>query len=200
MIKKILLWLFALLALWSAGLMWFVAQIPAAAIAASARADAIVILTGGKGRLEYGLQLLAEGKGKALFITGVGNASREDLLRQAPSDTHDALMALPPEVIRLGHQAENTIGNAEETAHWISSKNIRSILLVTSNYHMPRAVSEFNAAVPGLTLIPAPVFPDNFNMNGWWQRDDDRDRLLTEYHKLLAGKLRHWLVSLMPLS
>lgn len=187
----------ACIGVWLAGMFWFASQIPMQPADQVPAAEAIVVLTGGSGRLEYGFQLLAEGRGQALFVSGVYQASRPELLRKAPAEIQPVIFALPKAAITFGRQAENTIGNAEETANWVHEQKFRRILLVTSNYHMPRALAEFEVLMPEVTLLPAPVFPEEFALKGWWLLNAyTRDLVLSEYHKLLAGKLRHWLVSL----
>lgn len=184
-----ILWSFAAcLGLWFAGMVWFASQIHGNEAHDLPAADAIVILTGGKGRLEYGLRLLADGKGEKLFISGAGKkVTLADIVDLSPPDIRDTIRALPPGAIELGRQAENTIGNAEETARWARNHGFKRLLMVTANYHMPRGVSEFREIMPDIILIPAPVFP----------RDASLAMLLLEYHKYLAGKLRHWLVAVL---
>jgi len=184
MLKKILWCFVGCFVLWGAGLFWFTGQIPRAQ-ATLPEADAIVVFTGGKGRLEYSLRLLTEGKGERLFISGVGNIRNfEELLRRFPEPLQDNVHALPENAITLGRQAENTIGNAMETANWAKAKNVRSLLLVTSNYHMPRALLEMGEVMPQVALIPASVIdPVGYNR-----------LFFSEYHKFLAAKFRHWLL------
>lgn len=189
MIRKTLWSLFAFFAFWAGGLAWYGNQmITLEKQAEPARADAIVVLTGGKGRLEYGLQLLAAHKGRLMFVSGVhGKIGILDLLRAMPKDIQASISVLDLASITLGRQAENTIGNAEETVRWINSNKITSIILVTANYHMPRSLSEFKEIMPEVAIIPAPVvYPYDYHL------------LLSEYHKYLASKFRHWLVSVTP--
>jgi uncharacterized SAM-binding protein YcdF (DUF218 family) len=195
-LRKILACFLLLLCIWLAGLAWFISQIPTENIPADTHADAIVVLTGGGGRLEYGLQLLSEGKANKLFISGVHeNITAQSLLRHAPDAIREKLEPTAARTIILGHRAENTIGNAEETARWLKSEGGKTILLVTANYHMPRSVEEFEETTHGITIIPAPVVGDDFVLANWWARAESRNLLLSEYHKYIASKLRHWIVS-----
>jgi uncharacterized SAM-binding protein YcdF (DUF218 family) len=179
------------LTLWLTGLIWFIGQIPTQPAINPPQADAIVALTGGSGRLEYSLQLLTQGKGQELFISGVGeDITIEQLLRQVP--LHSTLTPEQLQHIALGHKAENTIGNAMETTRWLRQHGYHTILLVTSNYHMPRSLEEFTEAAPGMTIIPVPVFPGDFTLSDWWNDAASRTIMLSEYHKLIASKLRHW--------
>lgn len=194
--RKIFYSFFICIALWLSGLLWFVQTIPTASASLPVSADAIIVLTGGKGRLEHGLQLLADRKAPVLFISGVGkNVTVGDLLLQARGELGKTIRKLPESAIILGREAENTIGNAEETARWIQSRKPKSIILVTANYHMPRSISEFTELMPDLTLHTSPVFPDDFDLSRWWLNADNRSLVLSEYHKYIAGKLRHALIS-----
>lgn len=193
------LWLVLLMTVWLAGLGWFMQQVPRKeSQTPPPAADCIALLTGGKGRLETALRLLAEGKGKMLFVSGAGKeVTLKDLLSRASGPTQLALgqkyRGQPP--IELGNEAENTIGNAIETERWIQGKSCRNLLLVTSNYHMPRSLVEFRERLPGIELIPVAVFPEDFAGDGF---DDEGNRalLMSEYHKYIASILRHALLSL----
>jgi len=182
--------------LWLGGLLWFIVQIPVQPSANESTTDAIVVLTGGSNRLEYGLQLLVRVKAKKLFISGVHDKSTSEAIlgHTTAPEIRMKLMTLGSESIVLGHEAENTIGNADETARWLKQEGYHSIRLVTSNYHMPRSLSEFTTIMPDITIIPHPVFPDDFKLPGWWNHTESRHLILSEYHKLLASKLRHWIV------
>jgi len=187
------------LSLWLTGLIWFIGQIPTQLSVDFTKTDAIVVLTGGKNRLEYGLELLSEDMGKKLFVTGVHeNITVENLLlRSSSTEAHDKLLPIAKTAIILGHEAENTIGNAEETRRWLKAEHYTSIHLVTSNYHMPRSLEEFQKTIPGITIIPTPVIPEDFSLNDWWDSPENRNLLLSEYHKYLASIARHYFLSLL---
>ena len=109
-----------------------------------------MVLTGGASRIVDAIELLAAGRGQRLLISGVH-----------PSTTPDELTRINPEFERLlnccidlGHQATNTIGNAVETGRWVREKNFRSIIVVTSGWHMPRALIEIENELPDVTLVP----------------------------------------------
>ena len=184
-----IIWSLALcFGLWLAGLLWFAAKIPDASPAIIPNADAIVVLTGAGGRVEYGLALLAKGNAPRLFVSGVGReATVVSLLRLATPDVRKAVTELPEGSVALGREAVNTIGNAVETARWLHENEYHSILLVTSNYHMPRALNEFYAAMPDIAVMPAPLFVE------WWKDEDTWLLVISEYHKFVAASLRHWL-------
>jgi uncharacterized SAM-binding protein YcdF (DUF218 family) len=155
-----------------------------------------VVLTGGKGRLEEGFEQLIAHPSSRLFISGVGeNVKTEELIEQMPSALRQRLRTIPKQHISLGHRARNTIGNAEETREWLKSNSSTHIMLVTSNYHMPRSLSEFHALMPHIDIAPVPVFSDDVVLTQWWADNDSREVIFSEYHKYIASKLRHWFVS-----
>lgn len=170
---------------WLAGFAAFASHIATLDAPGAQRADAIIVLTGGAGRIGKGLDLLATGKGAQMFITGVNSQV----------DMH-AIIAMRPEIetdliiccVTLGHQAHNTRQNGAEARKWISGvRDIRSAYLVTSSYHMPRALLEFRQALPGIALIPAPVSyghgPDHDQRNFW-------ALAFAEYNKTLLTWMR----------
>jgi len=180
--RKISLSFLFIFFLWLGGLIWFAAQIPKTQSKLSENSDAaIIVLTGGAGRMEYGLQLLAQHKGSTLFVSGVGEkVTVADIVKQAPDDIEKTLNESD---ITIGHRAENTIGNAEEIKKWLKSSHYKNIILVTSNYHMPRSLLEIETTLPTINIIPAPVI------------SGDSELLFSEYHKYIASKLRHLFVS-----
>lgn len=141
--------------LWGVGWIWFSAnvvvmqpQLP------ETRTDAIIVLTGGNGRVQEGVALLDKKMAQKLFISGVNEKVKiEDLVQGRPI----------PCCITLGYSATNTEGNAMESAQWIAQNKVKSIRLVTSNYHMVRARLIFGSIAENLDVIPHPVAPDNFD-------------------------------------
>lgn len=184
--------------IWLSGLVWFASQMPQSTVDAATTSDAIVVLTGGSDRLQYGLQLLTRGKAKQLFISGVSkDVTLGDIIRQAAPADQSVLQSMDADTIVLGREATNTIGNARETVDWLHAQHYRSILLVTANYHMPRSIAEFSEVAPDIQIIPAPVFPKHFDDIDWWAKEDIRPLLFSEYHKFIAARLRHWLIYVM---
>ena len=176
---------------WLAGLVAFVSVIPTASDAPDERTDAIVVLTGGSERLAEGLRLLAAGRGGKLFVSGVGKEVELASLLQglAPG------LALPEPAeraccIALGHGADNTLGNARETAGWMRSQGFRSLRLVTADYHMPRSLLEFRRAMPDIRITGHPVFPPQVMRTGWWRWPGTTGLLIGEYDKLLLSLAR----------
>lgn len=112
--------------------------------------DAAIVLTGGPDRLADAARLLSTGVTKHLLISGVGGrADLDDLVRVAPS-----LAPYSSCCVDLGHQAQNTRGNAEEAALWARDKNYKSLAIVTAGFHLPRAMLEVRALLPDRTLYP----------------------------------------------
>jgi len=133
------------LLLWLGGFVWFVGSSLWVRVDRASPTDAIVVLTGGKMRLETGLELLEAGKAGKLFVSGVNPAVDRDTLLRAlgPAAAREACC------IVLGHTADNTVGNALETAVWMQQEGYRSLRLVTSWYHMHRSLLEFGRAIWG---------------------------------------------------
>lgn len=150
-----------------------------------AKADGIVVWTGkGGGRLETGAELLRKNKGERLLISGVNEKTSLEAIKE--------LVILPNAraecCIDLDYKAEDTIGNARETASWARALGYEHIILVTSSYHMPRAEIEIGAAAGRIKITAYPaVNPDNTK----WYSDGARfKRLFQEYGKLLLSYLR----------
>jgi uncharacterized SAM-binding protein YcdF (DUF218 family) len=145
------------------------------------RADGIVALTGGAGRVETALRLLAAGQAEQLLISGVGGAAEfRSLAQRAGVDPRLGSR------VTLGRAAATTRGNAAETADWARDKNIRSLIVVTSGYHMPRALAELARALPDVALYPVTVQPPAPREGG----EPGMLRLLAgEYTKFLAAEV-----------
>ena len=184
----------ALFLLWAAGLIWF--AIPPSAEDRSAPTDAIVVLTGGRLRLQSGIELLREGKGRKLFVSGVNQRVDLDELLRISGNAADWAACCTA----LGHDAEDTLGNARETAQWVRQQGFRSLRLVTAWYHMPRSLLEFDRAMPEIEIIPHPVFPDQVRQEHWWASRGTAALLVSEYGKYLGAVLRPLLERLQPVS
>lgn len=177
-----------LLLSWLAGLVWFTATVPDRVEDATTHTDAIVVLTGGRDRLDTGIALLALGRADKLLVSGVHKGiDIAEILHVTHTKRPDLTNS-----ITLGHSADDTIGNAAETAAWVAEERIGSLRLVTAAYHMRRSLLEFRLALPGVTIIPHPVFPDRVKSREWWRWPGTATLLATEYSKYLAATLRHW--------
>lgn len=151
-----------------------------------AEADAIVVLTGAEFRIAEGARLLERRRGKRLLITGVNpRVSRADLLRitRLPAATLDCCVDVDTEAL-------DTVGNAREAKAWIERHGYQSLIVVTSNFHMPRSMAEFALAMPGVRLQPHPVVPRGFPKEAWWLHSGAARVLLSEYLKFLPAALR----------
>ena len=180
--------LILLAGLWVAGFFVFLDKVPRtqATVESGPKADAIVVLTGGGGRLEMGLRLLTRGDAAKLFISGVDpGVDKTTLLqnRQIDTATLDCCIA-------LGHSADDTSGNATETTRWMASQGFTSLYIVTANYHMPRSLVEFRAALPKAELLPRVVHPNNVHLEDWWRWPGTIQLLTAEYTKYLATRVR----------
>lgn len=176
----------ALLVAWASGLVWFSAGLPTAPPQDTRRTDAIVVLTGGSGRVQRGLALLAEGRAKKLFVSGVYQGVDVQRLLEVSQRSPQDLACC----ITLGYQADDTRGNAAETAEWMRSEGLTSLRLVTSGYHMPRSLLEFRRAMAGVDIIAHPVLPEGYDGNGWWPWPAPARVIATEYTKYLIAYLR----------
>jgi len=158
-------------------------------------AEAVVALTGASDlRLEAAVRLLERGKGRRLLISGVNReASRADILEvtRAAKPVYDCC-------VDLGYAAADTVGNAREIARWARGKGFDRLIVVTADYHMPRALLEIHAAMPEATLIPYPVATEAVDARRWWRYRDDARRLVVEYSKYLAILAREGVRNLAP--
>ncbi|TWB41660.1 YdcF family protein [Nitrospirillum pindoramense] len=177
----------ALGVLWVGGLLTFAANIPRAPEDATAATDAIVVLTGGSERLETGFDLLAAGRGRKLFISGVYRGVDVRALLRMSQATPAALECC----VVLGYSADDTVGNAAETARWMQAEGYHSLRLVTANYHMPRSLVEFRHALPDVRIVPHAVQPPNVRLDGWWHWRGTAGLIVSEYDKYLVAFLRH---------
>lgn len=185
-----------LILIWTAGLLEFADRIARLTPPGEPpRADAIVVLTGGSDlRLEAATRLLEAGKGRRLLVSGVNRrATRQDLwsLTGAAKPLFDCC-------IDLGFTAADTLGNARETAEWARSLGYRSLILVTADYHMPRALMELRAAMPIASITPYPVATTDLDAEKWQASADGARRMALEYSKYLAILTREAVLGLQP--
>jgi uncharacterized SAM-binding protein YcdF (DUF218 family) len=146
------------------------------------RTDAIVALTGGAQRIGDAIDLLDRGYASRLLITGVNErTSRDQIARLNPGQRR-----LFECCVDLDYRARNTIGNAIETRRWIESHRFRSIIVVTSAYHMPRTLVELDHALPDLRKVPYAVVTPTVDPDAWWSSAQTFRVLLSEYVKLIV--------------
>jgi uncharacterized SAM-binding protein YcdF (DUF218 family) len=168
------------------GFLGFVASLERAEPEALPRGDAIVALTGGVERIPDAVDWLALGRGDRLLISGVGAEVRiEQLARKSPR-----LRTWLGCCVDVGHEALNTVGNAQETRDWASRRGYRSLLVVTSSYHMPRALLELRRHMPEAELIAAPVVTHRLRGMRLWSDPALLRTLGVEYAKFLVAYAR----------
>ena len=180
--KKAALGALFILIVWVLGFVLFTASaILAKPQGENETTDAIVVLTGGKNRVQEGLALFAAGRASHLFISGVF----EDVQKPEILALWDGDHALPPCCITLGYESTTTIQNAQETRDWIEKEDYSSIRLVTGNYHMPRAMLELEHALPGIDIYQYPVKQPNLSVltPRLWEL------LFLEYHKSIYRRV-----------
>jgi uncharacterized SAM-binding protein YcdF (DUF218 family) len=152
----------------------------------AAPTDAIVVLTGGPLRLQSGMNLLRDGKGRKLFVSGVNQQVDLDALLRASGNAPGWASCCTT----LGHDADNTLGNARETAQWMRQQGFKSLRLVTAWYHMPRSLLELDRAMPEIAIIAHPVFSDEVKREHWWMSPGSVLLLTGEYAKYLGALVR----------
>ncbi|ABE38183.1 YdcF family protein [Rhodopseudomonas pseudopalustris] len=170
----------------AAGFVAFLAQLRGAELKPNRTADGIVVLTGGSSRVSDAVELLASGYGKRLLISGVHRTNgASDISRSVP-DSKDWLDCC----VDLDRSAVNTRSNAAETRRWAHERGFHSLIVVTSNYHMPRAIVEMSHAMPDVELIPFAVIGDKWRDEPWWTSGATLRLLLSEYAKYVAVEAR----------
>jgi uncharacterized SAM-binding protein YcdF (DUF218 family) len=164
----------------------FVRLLPSQPVPFARDADGIVVLTGGNSRVTDALELLAAHHGKRLLISGVNpGTTTSDIAHQIPH--YDELLAC---CVDLDYSAINTFGNALQTRLWVARHGFGSLIVVTSTYHMPRALAELGHQLPEVTLIPYPVVSDRLRAEPWWSNPDTTRLVVSEYLKFLFAKVR----------
>lgn len=183
----------AILVAFLAGFVVFASMIARATPSLDERAEAIVVLTGGKHRLAEAARLLTERRGERLLISGVNRmTSREDLLHKSGLSSHDFECC-----VDIGYEAHTTSGNAEETRDWANARKYSRLIIVTSSYHMPRSLTELSRAMPGVTLIPYPVVTRSFSSERWWTHAATARLIFSEYVKFIPSAARFGVARLL---
>lgn len=179
--------------LWFGGFLFYCATIPTSAADHPAKADGIVVLTGGAERLKEGIRLLQEGSGDKLLISGVDPSVNLQALMATLAQEDQPRTELISCCIALDQRASSTIDNARETRAWVEAEGLHSLILVTANYHINRAMLEYRAAMPDIAILPQPVFPEEVKAKFWFIDLQTLSLLVNEYHKSLVAKARHGL-------
>jgi uncharacterized SAM-binding protein YcdF (DUF218 family) len=131
---------------------------------------------------------LAAGRGRRLLISGVNRATnRTEISRLNPEFTRVVRCCVDFD------RSLNTLGNAVETRRWTQARGFHSLIVVTSNYHMPRALIEISHQLPQVALVPFPVVTDKLRAEPWWTNSATTRLLLLEYVKYIFANVRIWL-------
>ncbi|SHL09154.1 Uncharacterized SAM-binding protein YcdF, DUF218 family [Bradyrhizobium lablabi] len=168
------------------GFVAFLSQLRGAEIKPDRKADGIVVLTGGSSRVSDAMELLAAGYGKRLLISGVHPTSGASDISRSLSDNQSLLSCC----VDLDRSAVNTRSNAAQTRRWAHERGFKSLIVVTSNYHMPRAIVELSHAMPDIALIPYAVVGEKWRDEPWWMSGATMRLLLSEYVKYVAAEVR----------
>jgi len=160
-----------LLLAWLFGFLWFAVALPGPL--GDGRSDAIIVLTGSKGRIEHALDLLRKSQAPRLLVSGV---DREVKLRE-----FEVEYGVSPDLMRccvtLGYSAYDTRSNANEAADWVAANKARTVRLVTSDWHMRRAAFEMGRVLPSSVIVQQDGVPSHGSF----------EILVLEYHKFLAS-------------
>lgn len=170
----------------SAGFVWFLGKVNLSEDKPSRNADGIVVLTGGSSRVSDAMDLLAGGYGKRLLISGVHPTNGLTDIQRSLPDSQRLLACC----VDLDRSAVNTRSNATETRRWAKERGFRSLIVVTSNYHMPRAIVEFSHAMPEVDLVPFAVVGEKWREEPWWTSGAALRLLLSEYAKYVFAEMR----------
>ncbi|HLI66666.1 MAG TPA: YdcF family protein [Caulobacteraceae bacterium] len=182
------------IALWLVGLWAFATRVAALDPPTDPpTADGVVALTGANDeRISVAMKLLADGHAQRLLVSGVNRAATAADIRgvgRAAGHEFDCC-------VDLGFSAKSTVGNARETADWAHAKGFKSLIVVTSDWHIPRAMLELHEALPEAVLTPYPVKTPG--LDGWWRSGEGARRMTVEYCKYLVILAREGFLSLGP--
>jgi uncharacterized SAM-binding protein YcdF (DUF218 family) len=165
----------------------FVANVSGRPVPADPHADAIVVMTGDSARIDGGLRLLAEGRAGRLLISGVHPSVDQRTLARVMAPERQALLGC---CIDLDHDARDTVGNAYFTGRWAEQRGYHSLIVVTSDYHMPRTLAELSRTMPAAELVPYPVSDGAPVVGEMLTRPRAMRLLLSEYVKYIGARLR----------
>jgi len=161
-----------LLIVWALGFAWFALILPQPL--GAGKSDAVIVLTGGEGRIDRALEALDKGWARQMLVAGVDPEVR----RREFAAEYEVSAARMACCVTLERESVDTRSNALEAARWIAAEKARSVRLVTSDWHMRRAAWELEQTAPG-TLIVRDAVPTRPKLR----------ILFLEYHKLLARRI-----------
>ncbi len=185
--------------IWTAGLLAFAARVQQSTPQPVPQAaDGVVVLTGANSneRIAAAVQLLAERKGRRVLVSGVNRDVSREQLRTASN----TVRRLYDCCVDLGFTAADTVGNARETAEWTKAMRFHSLIVVTSDYHLPRAMLELRAVLrpPAVTLQAFAVPTASLKNRHWWRSPSSARLMVIEYSKYLAILGREAVLGLGP--
>jgi uncharacterized SAM-binding protein YcdF (DUF218 family) len=170
------------------GFLWFTSRVPSSEIAVTDSTDGIVVLTGDSARISEAIELLANRRGKRLLISGANRGTTAaEISRLNPDFTRWIQCCVDFD------RSLNTLGNAIETRRWAERRRFRSLTVVTSDYHMPRAMAEIAYQLPNTRLVAFPVISERLRADHWWTSGPAMRLLLFEYVKYIVAQTRVWL-------
>lgn len=178
--------IFAALLFVGLGFVDFLSKVPPSEDKPQRNADGIVVLTGGSSRVSDAIELLSAGYGRRLLISGVHPTNGYSDIQRTIPDSQRLLGCC----VDLDRSAVNTRSNATETRRWAVERGFHSLIVVTSNYHMPRAIVELSHAMPDIELVPFAVVGDKWREEPWWTSGAALRLLLSEYGKYLFAEMR----------
>lgn len=187
MIKKIFAILFLLVVSWIIGLFYFGYSINHYTPDLTTQTDAIVVLTGGRNRITEAVKLLNHKMADRLFISGVDKHTNLRTIQKT-----NKIKSTNLRNIEIGRKATNTESNAEEAFAWTNANHISSIRLVTSNYHISRAMLEFKHLMPEVSIIPHPVYSERIEKK-WWTSWQTFSLIFKEYNKFIYKLIQYQL-------
>ncbi len=179
--------------LWTIGLAVFITQLPAPSAQALEKADGIVVYTGGGGaRIAAGMKVFADGGGERLLISGV----HPDTSRKRLSELWAGAPDLFDCCVDLGREARSTEGNAAESAGWAEENKFDRVIIVTSDYHMPRAIAVTKARMPNAEVTPYVVASSYLNEKGRPQTKEAWEKIAGEYTKYLLARVKSFFTAI----
>jgi uncharacterized SAM-binding protein YcdF (DUF218 family) len=189
--------LLVLALIWAAGLLAFAGRVQHSTPAPMPeRADGAVALTGARSdeRIGAAVHLLEIGKARRVLVSGVNRqTTREDVRAMARTARR-----LYDCCVDLGFEAATTLGNARETAAWAKARGYDSLIVVTADYHMPRAMLELRSAMPQTVLQAYPIATSVVDAKLWWRKGSTARLMVGEYSKYLTILGREAILRLGP--
>lgn len=181
--------------LWGVGLFAFADRVRSITPAPEpAPADGVVALTGPSAeRVNTAVRLLDQGKAERLLVSGVNREVRREELRALVPGSSGLFDCC----VDLGFDAEDTMGNAQEIAAWARANDFHSLIVVTSDYHMPRSLLEIRGLAPDVTLTAHAVRTPSLDTDGWWRSPAQARRMALEYSKYLVVLARETVLGLV---